>query len=90
MSKQAPPKIEFPCLNYPVKIMGEHSEAYQGKALAIVEKHAPGFDRAKMTQRVSSKGSFRSITVFIKATGESQLRALHQELIALPETKMVL
>lgn len=90
MSNQEPPKIEFPCADYPVKIMGEHSDIYQGVALAIVEKHAPGFDRAKVTHRVSGKGTFRSITVFITATGVDQLTNLHQELIALKETKLVL
>lgn len=90
MSEQEPPKIEFPCADYPIKIMGEHSDLYQGTALAIVEKHAPGFDRSKVSHRVSSKGSFRSITVFITATGVEQLQALHVELRDLPETKMVL
>lgn len=90
MSNQEPPKIEFPCPDYPVKIMGEHSDIYHGTVLAIVEKHAPGFDRQKVSHRASSKGSFRSITVFITATGVPQLEALHKELIALPETKMVL
>ena len=90
MSQQEPPKIEFPCPDYPIKIMGEHSEIYQGAVIAIVEKHAPGFDRTKVSHRASSKGSFRSITVFITATGVDQLIALHEELIAMPETKMVL
>ncbi len=90
MSQQEPPKIEFPCENYPIKIMGEHSERYQEIALTVVEKHAPGFDRERISVRVSSKGSFRSITVYITATGADQLKALHVELQALSETKMVL
>lgn len=90
MSEQEPPKIEFPCKDYPIKIMGEHSERYQELALAVVECHAPGFPRDRISTNVSSKGSFRSITVFITATGVSQLEALHQELLSLPETKVVL
>lgn len=90
MSNQEPPKIEFPCADYPIKIMGAHSDVYQGTVLAIVEKHAPSFDRTKVSHRVSGKGTFRSITVFITATGVDQLSALHQDLIALQETKMVL
>lgn len=70
--------------------MGEHSDVYHGAVLAVVEKHAPGFDREQVSYRASSKGRFRSITVFITATGESQLKALHEDLVALPETKMVL
>lgn len=90
MAEQDPPKIEFPCADYPIKIMGEHSDAYQEDVLDLVEKHAPGFDRLKVSHRVSSKGSFRSITVFITATGVDQLEALHIELKALSATKMVL
>jgi len=90
MSDQDPPKIEFPCEDYPIKIMGEHSEAYQNSVLDIVERHAPGFDRSKVSHRASSKGSFRSVTVFITATGIEQLQALHVELQALDATKMVL
>lgn len=90
MSQQDPPKIEFPCADYPIKVMGEHSDVYQGAVLAIVEKHAPGFDRTRVRYRPSSKGSFRSITVLITATGVPQLKALHKELVAMPETKMVL
>lgn len=90
MSQQEPPKIEFPCADYPVKIMGEHSDSYQAAVLDVVEKHAPGFDRSKIGQRVSSKGSFRSITVFITATSVQQLHALHMDLRAIPATKMVL
>ncbi|WP_370981115.1 YbeD family protein [Agaribacterium sp. ZY112] len=90
MSQQEPPKIEFPCANYPVKIMGEHSEEYHETVLDIVEKHAPGFDRKRVSIKVSSKGSFRSITVLITATGEEQLHALHMDLKAVAATKMVL
>jgi len=90
MTEQDPPKIEFPCDDYPVKIMGEHSEVYHQDVLEIVEKHAPGFDRNRVGVRVSSKGSFRSITVFITATGIEQLKALHEDLTAMPATKMVL
>lgn len=90
MTEPSAPKIEFPCEDYPVKIMGEHSDAYQIEVLEIVETHAPGFDRTKVTYRASSKGSFRSVTVFITATGVEQLSALHDELKAMPTTKMVL
>jgi len=87
---QEAPKIEFPCADYPIKIMGEHSDAYQEAALTIVEEHAPGFSRETISVRVSGKGTFRSITVQITATGIDQLQALHVALKALPETKVVL
>ncbi len=90
MSEPAAPKIEFPCPDYPVKIMGESGADYYEFALSVVERHAPGFDQTSITIRESSKGTFQSITVFITATGEPQLKSLHQDLIASSKTKMVL
>lgn len=90
MTQQEPPKIEFPCENYPIKIMGEKSEDYKARILNVVEKHAPGFDATRITERDSSKGRFQSVTVFITATGVDQLEALHQDLRKIPATRMVL
>lgn len=89
-TKEDPPKIEFPCEDYVIKIMGTHSDDYQERMLEIVERHAPGFDRSKVSYKVSGKGTFRSINLFITATGPEQLHALHMDLRSTPETKMVL
>ncbi len=90
MADQKPPKIEFPCPDYPIKVMGEASVEYQESVLEIMEIHAPGFDRARVTVRDSRKGTFQSVTVFIEATGIDQLQNLFEDLKKLPATKMVL
>jgi len=90
MTKQAPPKIEFPCEDYPIKILGEKSEDYKAQVLEVVSRHAPGFDASRISGRDSSKGRFQSVTVFITATGVEQLEALHQDLKNIPATRMVL
>jgi hypothetical protein len=84
------PKIEFPCPDYPVKIMGISGVEFREYVLNTVEIHAPGFDAAKMTIKESAKGTFQSITVFITATGEQQLRELNTDLRASDLVKMVL
>ncbi len=84
------PKIAFPCPDYPVKVMGDAGEAFYDFVLAVIERHAPGFARDKVTVRASRNGSYQSITVFITATGEPQLRALFTDLKASPQLKMVL
>ena len=89
MAQQDPPKIEFPC-DYPVKVLGLSSADYESTVLAIVEQHAPGFSRARITQRTSRNSKFTAITVFITATGQSQLEALHVELMATGVVKMVI
>lgn len=90
MAQQEPPKIEFPCEDYPVKVMGEASEAMREFVLETTERHAPKYDRNKISIRSSNKGRFQSITVFITATGKEQLQAYHRDLIANPAVKMVL
>lgn len=90
VSEQEPPKIEFPCEHYPVKIMGDATDEMLEFALATTEQYAPEFDRATATVKSSSKGRFQSVTVFITATGLEQLEGLHQTLTASPAIKMVL
>lgn len=89
-SKQEPPKIEFPCADYPIKVLGEATEAMQAFVLETTEAHAPGFDRNKVSVKASSKGRFQSVTLFITATGPEQLDAYHKALVAHPAIKMVL
>ncbi len=83
-------RIEFPCADYPIKIVGEARVAFREHVLTIVEKHAPGFDAERMQVRESRDGNYQSITLFITATGEPQLRALNQDLRASSMVKMVL
>lgn len=90
MSDQAPPKIEFPCPDYLIKSMGEATDDYQQAVLAVMDKHAPGYDRDKVTVKPSRNGRFISVTVFIVATGEPQLQAIFDDLKKHPSTKMVL
>ena len=90
MSQQQPPKIEFPCENYPIKVMGDAGAELHAYVVEIMERHAPGFDQARMTVRESSKGSFHSITVLITATGVEQLTAIHNDLRLNRIIKMVM
>lgn len=90
MSDQKPPKIEFPCKDYPIKVLGEKSDEYRAEVLKVFDIHAPNYDATRLAGRESSKGRFQSITVFITATGLDQLTALHNDLKLIPATRMVL
>lgn len=90
MTQQDPPKIEFPCEDYPVKIMGEASQAFFDFVVETTEQFAPNFDQTRITTRASSKGRYTSITVFITATGAEQLEQYHQALRKNSATKIVL
>ena len=48
MNDQEPPKIEFPC-DYPIKILGEANGSFIEHILAVMDNHAPGFDRQKIS-----------------------------------------
>ena len=90
MNEQDPPKITFPCHDYPIKIMGQASAAYREAVLSIIQKHAPGFNLEKVTVRDSRNGNYQSLTVFITATGVGQLTAIFEDLKKHPSTRMVL
>jgi len=84
------PKIEFPCENYPIKVLGDAGPELHNLVIEVMERHAPGFDQARITINESSKGRFQSVTVWITATGEPQLRAIHEELRIHRTIKMVM
>ncbi|MDE0746585.1 MAG: DUF493 domain-containing protein [Porticoccaceae bacterium] len=89
MTKQEPPKIEFPC-DYPIKVLGQAHTSFNEHVLTVMDSHAPGFDRQKITIRDSSKGSWQAMTVVITATGKPQLESIFAALKKSPRVKMVL
>ena len=88
MDENDAPRIEFPC-QYPIKIIGDVSEAV-ADIVSIVRRHAPEVTPDEISTRQSSKGNFQSVRVTMVATGEAQLKDLHQDLMALPGVRMVL
>ena len=90
MTEQEKPKIDFPCPDYVIKIMGDATDEFQEWVESIVEQVAPGYDHNKTTIKHSKKGSFMSVNVWITATGVDQLQDLHVRLIADPRVKMVI
>jgi len=90
MTEQEPPRIEFPCEDYPVKVLGDASGSLLQFVLETTEQFAPGFDRNKVTVKDSSKGRFSSVTVFITATGIQQLEQYHSALRSHSAVKIVL
>ena len=50
MTEPEAPRIEFPCA-YPIKVMGEACVEFRDHVHQVMERHAPGFDRATITVR---------------------------------------
>ena len=84
------PVIEFPCDDYPIKVIASHSTTLLQSVVEIMQEHDMTFRKDCVEERPSSKGNYVSVRVCIRATGEPQLQALHRDLMALPFVKMVL
>ena len=89
MSEPQAPLLEFPC-DYPIKVLSSADSELHQHVLQVMDTHAPGFDRKKITVRDSSKGKWQSITVVITATGKPQLDAIFADLKTSARVKMVL
>jgi putative lipoic acid-binding regulatory protein len=88
--KTQAPKIEFPSPNYPIKVLGESADDYEMFVVDILRVHAPDFDATRMKFNQSSNGRFTSITFFITAESEQQLKNMHKDLIQHDRIKMVM
>lgn len=84
-----PPRIEFPC-SYPIKVVGSNSPALVNELLEVVREHAPEVTSSDVSIRDSRKGTYTSVTFMIEATGERQLKALHESLMSLDAVRLVL
>lgn len=90
MSDLPPPKIEFPCPGYTIRVMGEASAHFRAYVVEVFERHAPGFDRQTIKIRPSRNGRFESVNIVITATGTEQLQAIFVDLKKHPAVQMVL
>jgi hypothetical protein len=84
------PKIEFPCENYPIKVVGHNQNDFRGFVIETVQIHAPDLDIAKVTVNESRTGKYLSVRLQITVTGEDQLIRLHNDLKASGRVQTVL
>ncbi|MFV2089170.1 MAG: YbeD family protein [Pseudomonadales bacterium] len=84
------PTIEFPCDDYPIKVIAASSTELERSVVEIVRVHDIGFREETVSLRPSSKGNYISVRLSIRATGVTQLKALHEDLMSHPLVKLVL
>lgn len=84
------PRIQFPCDDYPIKVIGTSGDALVSSVVAIVRAHDDGFRETTLEARRSRQGNYTSVRLSIRATGEPQLKALHEALMAHPLVRLVL
>lgn len=90
MTQQEPPKIEFPCPNYPIKVIGQAGDGFVDLVIEIIQRHAPDLDTSIVTTQPSRNGRFLSVRLKITATGADQLAAIHQDLKDTGKVQMVI
>lgn len=83
------PAIEFPC-EYPIKVIADNDPGIRDLVLGIVGEHVTEWVHESVSVRNSRAGNYCSVRVSIIATGEGQLRALHQALVNQPPVRLVL
>ena len=71
--------LEFPC-DYPIKVVGRPDDGFRARVHAIVLRHAPRLDGARVSERLSAAGAFISITYRLPAESRAQVEALVAEL----------
>lgn len=81
--------FEFPC-DFPLKVMGRHSEEFRELVLAIVERHVGPLAEDRVEQRASKDGNYLSITVTVVAQSKEQLDGLYRELTSCEQIRYVL
>ena len=89
MRQPADSLIEYPS-DFPIKIMGVMQDAFAQTMVELVMEHDPSFHAGRMEMRPSSKGTYLSLTVTVRATSREQLDGLYRALTAHPMVKVVL
>ncbi|MBD1553472.1 DUF493 domain-containing protein [Pseudomonas typographi] len=82
-------EIQFPCPDYPIKVIGDTGVGFKDLIVDILTQHAE-VDRATLAERQSSNGKYTTVQLHIIATGQDQLRDINSALRATGVVHMVL
>lgn len=81
--------ISYPT-KFPIKVMGRVRDDFAATICALVKTYDATFDEAEMSQRLSSKGRYISLTLNVYVTSQMQLDAIYCALTAHPMVQFVL
>lgn len=83
------PKIEFPCSDYPIKVIGDTVVGFKDTVIEILSKYAK-VDLSTLAERQSKEGKYTTVQLHIIATGEDQLHNINSALRATGIVKLVI
>jgi putative lipoic acid-binding regulatory protein len=89
MTSETETLFTFPC-DYPLKVMGRHSDDFRSIALGIVHKHVTVDEVLSIEERPSKDGKYLGLTYNIRASSKAQLDALYRELTSCEKVLIVL
>ena len=81
--------LELP-VEFTLKIMGRRVDDFAQQVADLVLLHVPEFDPSTIELRVSSKGSYLSVTVVVRVQSREQLENLYRALATHPLVSIVL
>ena len=81
--------LKFPC-DLPVKVFGRNEEQFRRTALSIVERHFGEAGPENVKEQLSSRESYASLTIVVRAESREQVDALYRELSSSADILMVL
>jgi len=79
--------IEFPN-SFPFKVVGDAHETLADRVVSVVQQHAPGDYSPSI--KVSSKGTYHSITVRVTVQSKEHIETLYVDLAKIDGVKRVL
>ena len=89
MVDESTPLLQFPT-DYPIKVVGRHSDEFRARVHAIMLRHAPTLDADQVSERLSENGNFLSISYMIRAESREQVVALATDLKAAEGVLMII
>ena len=81
--------LEFPC-DFPVKLMGRHTDEFATTVRSLVEKHAGPIEDHSIKSSLSKNDRFVSITITVAAQSQQQLDRIYQDATDHPDVLMAL
>lgn len=89
MSQPEAPKIEFPCADFLIKIVGGPEEDYQQFVVKTIKDLCPEFN-GLLERKLSGKGNYCSYNLRVTAQSPEHLSDINTALRQDSRTKMVL
>jgi len=90
VADQQPPKIEFPCDDYMIKVVGDTGPGFRAFVHSVLVRYDATLTEDSFRITPSRNGRFESLTVYMRIEREEHLSDLHRELKADDRIRTVL